>query len=68
MINHALKNVLKKKKEFDYFVLLQGTSPLRTSQHIDKAIMHYFKESKNDNQCTLVFLVLNLILNSIGFY
>ena len=54
VINHALKNVLKKKKKFDYFVLLQGTSPLRTSQHIDKAIMHYFKESKNDNQCTLV--------------
>ena len=54
VIKHALKNTLKNKNEFDYLMLLQGTSPLRTSKHIDKAIIHYFKEFKNDDQCTLI--------------
>tara|TARA_B100000686_G_C16581647_1_gene858448 strand:- start:325 stop:1038 length:714 start_codon:yes stop_codon:yes gene_type:complete len=54
VINHALKKTLKKKNEFDYFMLLQGTSPLRTSTHIDNAIKHYFKYFKNDDECTLV--------------
>ena len=33
-INHAIENT----EEFDYIVLLQPTSPLRTSGHIDEAI------------------------------
>ncbi len=35
-ILHALEQV---SKEYDYAVLLQPTSPLRTSKHIDEAIM-----------------------------
>ena len=47
------KNTLKNKNEL-ITLCLQGTSPLRTSKHIDKAIIHYFKEFKNDDQCTLI--------------
>jgi CMP-N-acetylneuraminic acid synthetase len=34
-IKHTIKN---QKEKFDYIVLLQPTSPLRTSKHIDEAI------------------------------
>ena len=31
---------------YDYIILLQPTSPLRTAQHIDQAIDHYFQHKK----------------------
>lgn len=33
---------------YDYILLLQPTSPLRTAAHIDQAIEHYFKNKKTD--------------------
>ena len=40
----ALKHTIKKlKKQYDYIVLLQSTSPLRTSKDIDKAIKKLIK-------------------------
>lgn len=38
VVNHALKYMLGNKEKFDYVMLLQPTSPLRTTQHIDEAI------------------------------
>ena len=43
-IDWTKKNIQAK---FDFLVLLQPTSPLRTSIDIDKAIKYYFKNSKN---------------------
>lgn len=34
----AIKHTIEKIKGYDYVILLQPTSPLRTSQHIDEAI------------------------------
>lgn len=34
----AIRHTIKNNLEYDYIVLLQPTSPLRTSQHIDEAI------------------------------
>lgn len=41
----AVKHTIENTEKFDYIVLLQPTSPLRTSQHIDEAIQ--LLESKN---------------------
>lgn len=38
--NHAFQ---KLKKKFDYFILLQPTSPFRTNKHIDRAINKVLK-------------------------
>ena len=43
-VDWAKKNIQTK---FDFLILLQPTSPLRTSIDIDKAIKYYFKNSKN---------------------
>lgn len=51
---HAWENHLNAKGEhFDYVVLLQPTSPLRTSDHINDAIEFYFSNRQSDND-TLV--------------
>lgn len=42
-INHAIENT----EEFDYIVLLQPTSPLRTSGHIDEAIQLIFQKKSD---------------------
>lgn len=42
-INHAIENT----QEFDYIVLLQPTSPLRTSRHIDEAIQLIFQKKSD---------------------
>jgi len=42
---------------YDYLILLQPTSPLRTSRHIDEAIQFYF-ENKKTNDDTLVSVTL----------
>lgn len=39
-IIHALKELKSYGKEFDYFIILQPTSPLRTTKEIDDFIMH----------------------------
>ena len=49
VVNHAV-NFMEKKEQviFDYVVMLQPTSPFRSSKHIDEAIMKFFNE-KNDS-------------------
>lgn len=48
-IRHAWENHLNPNgKRFDYLVLLQPTSPLRTSLHINDAINHYFRSCRAD--------------------
>lgn len=42
-ISHAIENT----QEFDYIVLLQPTSPLRTSGHIDEAIQLIFQKKSD---------------------
>ncbi len=49
-ISHAIENT----QEFDYIVLLQPTSPLRTSGHIDEAIQLIFQK-KSD---AIIFVLL----------
>lgn len=45
VINHVLKNLEKKEKYIpDIIVLLQNTSPLRTSKHIDESLKQFFSE------------------------
>jgi len=44
VIKHALKKIeLKKKKIFDYIVLIQPTCPLRTSKDIDLSVLRLIK-------------------------
>jgi CMP-N-acetylneuraminic acid synthetase len=46
VLRHAWQSCLNSAQEhFDYIVLLQPTSPLRTSFHIDEAIKLYFERS-----------------------
>ena len=48
VIFHAVSWLRKKKKKnFDFLLLLQATSPLRTYKHIDDSIKFYFKNMKN---------------------
>ena len=45
VINHVLKNLEKNEKYIpDIIVLLQNTSPLRTSKHIDESLKQFFSE------------------------
>jgi len=48
VIYHSLKWLKKNKLKFDFLILLQATSPLRTSKHIDNSIKYYFKHSKKN--------------------
>ncbi len=49
VLDHAWQNCLNSAGEhFDYIVLLQPTSPLRTSLHIDEAIKFYFERSHSE--------------------
>jgi CMP-N,N'-diacetyllegionaminic acid synthase len=49
VVKHAWENHLTSDgKNFDYVVLLQATSPLRTDLHIISAIEHFFRESKSN--------------------
>jgi len=38
VVNHALKYMMSNNEKYDYVLLLQPTSPLRTNKHIDEAI------------------------------
>lgn len=47
--NHAWKkHVTASDKQYDYVVVLQPTSPLRTAAHICEAIEFYFKNRQSD--------------------
>ena len=43
VLNHALQHIPK----FDHFILLQPTSPLRTSMHVDEALGIYLENKLN---------------------
>jgi len=46
VVIHTLKWIkLYEKREYDYFVLLQPTSPLRTEKHIDESIEKFLNDS-----------------------
>jgi len=48
VVKHTWKNYLDSNgKNFDYIVVLQATSPLRTASHILSAIELFFKKSKS---------------------
>lgn len=55
VILHALEHMTQ-GEEFDYFLVLQPTSPLRTSVHIDKAIDYFFQHQQCPEQ-TLVSVI-----------
>ena len=46
VIFHSLKWLKKNELKFDFLILLQPTSPLRTAKHIDESIRYYFSNSK----------------------
>jgi len=53
-IRHCIDWLQKEEhQQYDYLILLQPTSPLRTSQHIDEAIEYYF-ENRKTSEDTLV--------------
>ena len=47
VIVEVFKKLEKKKRKYDLVVVLQPTSPLRTSKNIDKAISYFFKKKAN---------------------
>ncbi|MCY6353872.1 acylneuraminate cytidylyltransferase family protein [Clostridium sp. ZS2-4] len=47
VVLHAINFLKEKGEEFDYVVLLQPTSPLRTQSHIDEAIEVLMKSKEN---------------------
>ena len=49
----VMKEFYDKKKDFDYLCLIQATSPLLNSNHINGAIKQFFK-SKSDSLLTLI--------------
>jgi len=44
----TVKHVLENNKKYDYFILLQPTSPLRTTKHIDEAIELLLQKKANN--------------------
>ncbi|HLF18638.1 MAG TPA: acylneuraminate cytidylyltransferase family protein [Candidatus Omnitrophota bacterium] len=53
LIEHAIEHCVNWLKEnehcqYDYIVLLQPTSPLRSAKEIDQAIEHYFRHKKTE--------------------
>ncbi len=53
VVHEMIDRLAGQKNLFDYVMLLQPTSPLRTSQHIDQAIEQYFRNLKFEDE-TLV--------------
>ncbi len=48
VINDVIMRLKISKQQFDYVMLLQPTSPLRTAKHIDEAIEKYFSTKMSD--------------------
>ena len=59
VINHSIRWLKKNNKNFDIVVVLQGTSPLRKSYHIDQAIKLFFKKKKNVKTLVSGFKISN---------
>ncbi len=55
-VRHALGWLKDAKDRYDYVLVLQPTSPLRTTAHIDRAIEYYFK-NRMTKKDTLVSVV-----------
>lgn len=53
VVKHAILFFAEQNKTFDSILVLQPTSPLRTTEHIDAAIEHYLQH-KEANQISLV--------------
>jgi CMP-N-acetylneuraminic acid synthetase len=54
VIRHAIGWIKgHQRKEYDFILLLQPTSPLRTARHIDQGIEYYFDQLRSDRD-TLV--------------
>lgn len=49
VVRHALMELKKRNELPEYFVLLQPTSPLRTSQHLDEAIEQFLASGKKSS-------------------
>ena len=57
-LKHCVEWLGKNEKDFyDYLMVLQPTSPLRTTQHINQAIEFYFENRKTEND-TLISVTL----------
>ena len=56
VIEHGINTLDKSGDKYDYVVLLQPTSPLRTSKHIDEAVNSFQKKNANSvisvTECT----------------
>ena len=72
-VKHCIKYLRKQKLLFDFFVLLEPTSPLTVSQDLDKAFLKFFK-SKNAKSLVSVSkaeashpVFLSKILKKSGF-
>ncbi len=50
VIHDTVEKLSDKGMIFDFVLLLQPTSPLRTKEHIDSAIEQYFKNRKYDDE------------------
>lgn len=49
VIRHAMDWIKKhQRKRYDYILLIQPTSPLRTAQHIDQGIEYYFEHKRTE--------------------
>jgi CMP-N-acetylneuraminic acid synthetase len=47
VVRHAVNSILKMGESYDYILLLQPTSPLRTYLHIDSAVRFMMKKNAN---------------------
>lgn len=45
VIKHTIDTLKNNKEEFDYIILLQPTSPLRNTKHIDEAFKSFFENN-----------------------
>lgn len=48
-VNHAWRRHLRNGQHYDYVVVLQPTSPLRSTDHISAAIDYYFRNRKTEH-------------------
>lgn len=46
VVSHALNTLIEQQQSYDYFVLLQPTSPLRTAEHIDECWEQWYSRSR----------------------
>ena len=70
-ILHALRWFEEEDREYDYFILLQPTSPFRTAMHIDQALEQMIKSQEVQSLVSVKIVVENPYsmrrINSKGF-